>query len=225
MIRCEDISHSYGTAGARVPVLEGLDLRVSAGETCVLLGPSGSGKSTLLAILGCLLTPEKGTYQLAGTLVPFEEPERLANYRAEKLGFVFQHAQLLPFLDALSNVAIVAENQGRSRSEAFSSARALLDRVGLAAEGNRFPDQLSGGQRQRVAVARAMIHRPSVILADEPTASLDWNHGREVLTLFLERVKEDGGTLVVVTHDQRMVPHFDRAYELEQGRLVPAPSA
>lgn len=193
---------------------------MARGETCLLLGPSGSGKTTLLSILGCLLTPDSGEYWLDQQLVRFDAPHRLARLRAEKLGFVFQHSQLLPFLDVLSNVAIVAENLGSTRRDSFQRAEFICDRMGIFDCAKKLPSELSGGQRQRVAIARALIHHPGVILADEPTAALDWERGQDVIGLFVEEAKQGQCALIMVTHDTRLVPYFDRILHIENGNLI-----
>jgi len=218
-LSCRDVSMTYGSGELSEAVLEGVTLDVCAGEACVLLGPSGSGKTTLLSIIGCLLTPSGGELTLAGARVPFGEAERLGALRREKLGFVFQHAQLLPFLNAEQNVALVGENAGLTRAAAQARAAELLEHLGMAAARTKMPGQLSGGQRQRVAIARALVHRPPIVLADEPTAALDWQHGQTVAQLLVEQTRAAGAALVVVTHDQRLVPRFDRVFAMEQGRL------
>ena len=216
---CRELRMTYGTGELSEVVLEGVSLEVCTGEACVLLGPSGSGKTTLLSIIGCLLTPSGGELTLAGVRVPFGEAERLGALRREKLGFVFQHAQLLPFLNAEQNVALVGENAGLTRAAAQVRAAELLEHLGMEAARTKLPGQLSGGQRQRVAIARALVHRPPIVLADEPTAALDWQHGQTVAQLLVEQTRAAGAALVVVTHDQRLVPRFDRVFTMDQGRL------
>ena len=204
-LTCRNVSMTYGSGELSESVLEGVT--------------SGSGKTTLLSIIGCLLTPSGGDLTLAGVRVPFGEPERLGTLRREKLGFVFQHAQLLPFLNAEQNVALVGENSGLTHAAAQARAAELLAHLGMEAARTKLPGQLSGGQRQRVAIARALVHRPPIVLADEPTAALDWHHGQTVAQLLVEQTRAAGAALVVVTHDRRLVPRFDRVFAMDQGRL------
>ncbi len=218
-LSCLKLAKHYGEGDLTEPVLNDVTLHIQQGEACVLLGPSGSGKTTLLSILGCLLTPSGGELTLAGVRVPFGESERLGTLRREKLGFVFQHAQLLPFLNAEQNVALVGENAGLTRAAAQARAAELLAHLGMEAARTKLPGQLSGGQRQRVAIARALVHRPPIVLADEPTAALDWQHGQTVAQLLVEQTRAAGAALVVVTHDQRLVPRFDRVFTMDQGQL------
>lgn len=214
-LEVQGICKSYATE----PVLRGVDLTLPAAASALLLGPSGSGKSTLLAILGGMLTPNRGTVRVAGGPIPFDGGAALTELRRTLLGFVFQQAQLLPFLTAQENVEVVADNAGLPKAIGRSRTAALLDRLGLAEQARKLPGQLSGGQRQRVAIARALVHGPKVLLADEPTAALDWQHGSRAVDLLLEQSRESGTTVLVVTHDLRLVPRFARVYRLADGRL------
>lgn len=219
-LSCQCVSKSYGEGELAEMALSGASLEIRGGEACVLLGPSGSGKTTLLSILGCLLTPSSGTVAIGGVTVPFSEPKSLGALRRERLGFVFQHAQLLPFLSAEENVTVVAQNSGLSRRDAKERATELLFQLGMEKAFGKRPEELSGGQRQRVAIARALVHRPPVVLADEPTAALDWHHGGAVADLLVEHTRAAGAALLVVTHDRRLVPRFDRIFGMEEGYLA-----
>ncbi|HBJ85929.1 MAG TPA: hemin ABC transporter ATP-binding protein [Verrucomicrobiales bacterium] len=214
-----DLSKHYGSGEAEERVLEKVSLRLSEGEACVLLGPSGSGKTTLLSILGCLLTPSGGELRLLGQPVDFSRASSLPEWRRTTLGFVFQHAQLLPFVPVLGNLHLVGRNAGLDEETLTKRVDALLEQLGLAAMKHKKPGALSGGQRQRVAIARALLHRPAVLLADEPTAALDWHTGQVVADMLVEQSRNSGAALLVVTHDTRLVPKFDRVFHMENGSL------
>lgn len=218
-----DLVKTYGDGQLAETVLRGVSLDLHAGESCLLMGPSGSGKTTLLSHLGCLLTPTSGTLELDGRSVSFANPAELAEARRKSLGFVFQHAQLLPFLNVEENLALVASNAGMVRNEISERCEQLFGHLELESQRHKPPGKLSGGQRQRVAIARALMHSPSVVLADEPTAALDWSVGSKVVDLLIHEVREGGAALLVVTHDQRLVPMFDRLYRIEGGRLFEEP--
>ncbi len=204
-------------AGERV--FSDVDLTLHAGEVAVLLGPSGSGKSTLLSVLAGLLTPDAGSVWLDGEPVRFHDAGARTELRRTQLGFVFQQAQLLPFLSVAENLTLVAENAGLTRVHACTRAHDLLARVELTAHAEKRPGQLSGGQRQRVAIARALLHGPRLLLADEPTAALDWSHGSGVADLLIAEARAAGAALLVVTHDTRLLPRFDRVLRMENGAL------
>ena len=219
ILQGEQISKAYGSGELTETVLSGIDLQLHGGEACVLLGPSGSGKTTLLSILGCMLSPSKGQVKLAGEPIDFSNQAQLGEIRRTQLGFIFQHSQLLPFLTVLENIALIAQNAGHPKLAALENARHLLAHLGLDKAGNKFPSQLSGGQRQRAAIARAMVHKPLLVLADEPTAALDWHLGETVVEMLLTQTKATHTALVVVTHDQRLVPRFDRLFQMERGLI------
>jgi putative ABC transport system ATP-binding protein len=219
VLTCDNLHHAYGRGELAEPVLTGASASFSAGEACVLLGPSGSGKTTLLTVLGCMLRPTGGELMLCGEPVDWRSPERLTHIRRVKLGFVFQFAQLLPFLTVAENLEVVGRNSGFSAKVLARRIGDLLERLGITAMRYKKPDQLSGGQRQRVAIARAVLHRPAIILADEPTAALDWRHGEEAVRLLVDQAQADGAMLLAVTHDERLVPMFDRVFRIRDGRL------
>lgn len=218
-LSCMGLRHTYGQGEMAVPVLKGVDLEVQAGECAVLCGPSGSGKTTLLSIAGCLLTPDEGRLVIGGEEAGRSGPEKMVRLRREKIGFVFQHAHLLPFLSVWENLEIVGCNAGLGRDERERRISGLLVRLDMEAHRNKKAAVLSGGQRQRVAVARSLLHRPVVVLADEPTAALGWELGQVVVDLLTHHAKEEGAGLLVVTHDMRLLPKFDRVFEMEGGSV------
>ena len=214
---CQGISKDYGSGDIIERVLKRVDLQFFEGQASVLIGPSGSGKTTLLSILGCLLAPSEGQLVITGSTVDFADKSSLTEVRRQKLGFIFQHAQLLPFMTIEENLAIVGRNAGMDDADIQQRLDKLLDRLQVQPMRRKFPSQLSGGQRQRVAIARALLHRPSIVLADEPTAALDWNTGKTVVELLLEQARLEKAVLVVVTHDTRMLPLFDRILSMADG--------
>jgi putative ABC transport system ATP-binding protein len=218
----KNLMMTYGKGQTVQPVLSGASLRLGRGEACALLGPSGSGKTTLLSILGCLLTPTAGSLSILDRPVPWGAPRGLTRLRREVIGFVFQQSNLLPFLSVADNVRVVGRNSGvRGRDLEFRITE-LLDRLGIAAIAARRPAEVSTGQRQRAAIARALVHRPSVILADEPTAALDWDAGQTAVRLLADHARSSGAGLLVVTHDARLVDLFDQVFHIEHGKVVPA---
>lgn len=201
-------------------VLDGLEFLIGAGERFAITGPSGSGKSTLLNILGTLDRPSSGVVRIAGTDTAGLSDEALARLRGETIGFIFQLHHLLPQCSALENVLAPALARSQVNwAETEQRARDLLHRVGLADHLTKVPGQLSGGERQRVAVVRALINRPKLLLADEPTGALDEANARNLIDLLLEISESEGVSLVLVTHDAAVASRLDRAYELRGGTL------
>jgi putative ABC transport system ATP-binding protein len=219
LVECDRVSKVYGEGPVAEQALRETSLRLHGGETCVLLGPSGSGKTTLLSILGCLLSPSTGTLCIGGRPVDHDRPGDLTALRRRRIGFVFQHAQLLPFLSIEENIRLVGRNAGLSGPDLGARLGGLLERLGLAGLRHKRPDQASGGQRQRAAIARALIHRPALILADESTAALDGPTGETVVALLREQARREGALLVTVTHDTRLVPGFDRVLHMDSGKV------
>jgi ABC-type lipoprotein export system ATPase subunit len=219
VLQCEEVHHTYGRGEVAESVLLGVSAKFAAGEVCVMMGPSGSGKTTLLSILGCMLKPSAGKLKLCGESVDWGFRRRLTHFRRIHLGFVFQQAQLLPFLTVAENLEVVGRNAGLSPKALADRIEELLERLGIAALRHKKPDHLSGGQRQRVAIARAVLHRPSILLADEPTGALDWHHGQEAVRLLVEQAQAEGAMLLTVTHDTRLLPMFGRVLRIEGGRL------
>lgn len=220
-LRTRDLTKQYGTGEGAFLALRGISLDVPKGEVLFVTGPSGSGKTTLLSILGCVLSPTNGTAEVLGVDVGAAAERELADLRLHNIGFIFQGHNLIASLDALYNVRLPLMLRGIPMAEAERMAREELERVGLGAKLDRLPRDLSGGQRQRVAVARATAGRTPLLLADEPTASLDASAGRDVMMLMTELARERGVTVLVVTHDSRIYSFADRIVSIEDGRLVP----
>jgi lipoprotein-releasing system ATP-binding protein len=219
-LHVEHLGKDYSTRSGPLVVLRDLNLELHDGEALAVMGPSGSGKSTLLHVLGTLDRPTTGAVRLDGK-DPFALPEReLADFRNRHVGFVFQDHYLLPQCTVLENV-LIPTLVGRDDKEAVKAwARQLLDRVGLSSRLDHRPAELSGGERQRVAVARALIHKPALLLADEPTGNLDRRTARAVGQLLLELHREQGNVLVIVTHSQELADAFPRTLLMEDGTLV-----
>jgi putative ABC transport system ATP-binding protein len=212
----------YGQGQTEVIAIDNVTLSVAQGEVVALLGPSGAGKSTLLTAMALINPPKSGRIIIGGELVMDGEDAKidLRKFRRQHLGFVFQKANLIPFLTALENVQVAMEINDMPARAAKQRAMYLLDHLGIADRANNLPDALSGGQQQRVAVARALANQPNLILADEPTAALDSQRGRQVMELFSQVAHESGAGVIVVTHDTRALDVFDRIIEMEDGRLL-----
>lgn len=218
LIKITDIKRDFVLGNEIVYVLKGIDLEISKGEYVALMGPSGSGKSTLMNLLGCLDTPTSGTYILNGKDVSQMRDDELAEIRNKEIGFVFQTFNLLPRTNALDNVALPMIYAGYSKSERRARAQQVLTQVGLSDRMDHQPNQLSGGQRQRVAVARALVNRPSIILADEPTGNLDSKTSEEIMAL-LEEIHKNGNTIIVVTHEEEIAAHAKRIIRMRDGMI------
>jgi len=202
-----------------VHALRGVDLRIDRNEYVAIMGPSGSGKSTLMNLIGCLDTPSKGRYWLNGQLVSELDDDELARIRNKEIGFVFQTFNLLARATALHNVELPLIYNGTPSAERIQRSKQVLADVGLEARMNHKPNELSGGQRQRVAVARALVNRPSIILADEPTGNLDSKTGLEIMGLF-DQLHANGNTIVVVTHEQDIAEFAHRVVHLRDGEIA-----
>jgi putative ABC transport system ATP-binding protein len=209
--------YAPGTA-AQVVALKGVELCIARGEFVAIMGASGSGKSTLMNLLGCLDSPTSGRYLCDGIDVARLDAEQRAELRREKIGFVFQGLNLLPRMSAMENVAMPMAYARVPKEERAGRAREALAAVGLADRADSRPSQLSGGQQQRVAIARAMINQPAILLADEPTGSLDSRTGEEILALF-SRLQADGHTVVLITHDPGVAGHAGREFVMHDGEL------
>lgn len=221
MISLTNIHKSYYMGDVTVPVLNGIDLEIKAGEFSAIMGPSGSGKTTLLNIIGCLDFIDQGSYQLSQQIIDTHDDNQMATIRSKHIGFVFQLFNLLPRISALRNVELPMIYANIPRAERYDLAMAVLERVGLADRANHVPTQLSGGQQQRVAIARALVNQPALIVADEPTGSLDSVNGREIMQLF-EELNDDGVTIVMVTHEQDIAAYAKRRIQLLDGRIASA---
>lgn len=217
------VTKTYGSGAVAYQALRGVDFEARAGEFVMLNGPSGSGKTTLLSILGCVLTPTSGDVRLFGEAISGRKESALPRLRLAYIGFIFQGHNLIASLDARDNVALPMRMRGHGVREANREAERLLERVGLGDKVDRQSKELSGGQRQRVAIARALAGSPPIILADEPTASLDAETGASVTGLLKEMAREAGHTVVVVTHDNRIFHLADRIVHIEDGRIVDHP--
>ena len=219
MIHLHDIHKSFGP----LEVLKGIDLHIGREEVVSIVGPSGAGKTTLLQIMGTLYRPDRGTIEIAGTDVSRLSGNALSKFRCEHLGFIFQFHQLLPEFTALENVMIPAMIAHRSKSEAKGRALELLQFMGLADRAEHKPAELSGGEKQRVAVARALMNKPDVVLADEPSGSLDSHNKQELHNLFFQLREKMGQTFVIVTHDEELARTTDRTIHIVDGIISPNP--
>lgn len=216
LIKVRDLAKIYQIGTQEVQALRSIDLDIHKNEYVALMGPSGSGKSTLMNILGCLDTPTRGTYFLNGQDVSKKEDDELAEVRNREIGFVFQTFNLLPRYSSLENVALPLIYKGVGKTERLERAREVLTQVGLGDRMDHKPNELSGGQRQRVAVARALVNKPSIILADEPTGNLDTKTSYEIMAL-LDDIHRLGNTIILVTHEEDIALRAKRIVRLRDG--------
>jgi putative ABC transport system ATP-binding protein len=219
LIRFHKISRRYQMGTETIHALREVSLEIERGEYVAIMGPSGSGKSTLMNLIGCLDTPTGGDYELNGVQVSQMDDNQLAEIRNKEIGFIFQTFNLLPRSDALRNVELPLIYSGMPAEERRQVALEALRNVGLADRIHHRPNELSGGQRQRVAVARALVNRPSILLADEPTGNLDTKTGTEILALFSE-LSRQGHTLIVVTHEEDVAKHARRIVRIRDGLIA-----
>lgn len=228
LLRVNDVRKVYGSGHTEVVAVSDATMAVDQGEFVALLGPSGSGKTTLISIIGGLLAPSEGTVHVGDVDVSTMSRKELTAFRAQRVGFVFQSANLVPFLTARENLLFVSSLvKDISKKQAQQRADQLLTELGLADRAKNLPEQLSGGERQRVAIGRALMNDPDLVLVDEPTAALDTAMGRQVVELLRREIKARGKTGIMVTHDLRMVEYTDRVFEILDGHLthVEQPSA
>jgi len=219
LLRLRGVTKIYEPDGQEVVGLEGVDLDIHSGDFLAVMGPSGSGKSTLMHIIGCLDIPTSGSYEIKGIPVSRLSPEELARLRNREIGFVFQVFHLLPRYTALRNVELPLLYAGVGREERTGKALEALRAVGLEDRRNHLSNQLSGGQKQKVAIARALVNRPSLLLADEPTGNLDTKSGDELMEI-LTRLNGEGTTIVLVTHNQAIARRAKKVVYIIDGRLV-----
>lgn len=219
VISVENLSKTYGEGESAVTAIKEATFEIYAGETVALLGPSGSGKTTLITMIGCITEPTTGKLTLDGELM-YDKQWKIndtGRIRREKIGFIFQAHNLIPFLNVLENVTLVPQMNGVKSDEANQTAKELLEYLGVSDKLTKMPSQLSGGQSQRIAIARSLSNKPKVILADEPTAALDGERALSVMQLLRKLAHEQDVAIIVVTHDERMLPLFDRILRVEDG--------
>ena len=219
-LEVRDVIKTFDSDSGPINAVDGVSFDVKHGEFVALVGPSGSGKTTMLSILAALLTPSSGKVMIDGQdLAKMAEAQRVA-LRRQKIGFTFQSNNLIPFLSAAENVEFMLRLNGRLDKAGKLRSRELLSRLGLSDRLNNLPNQMSGGQQQRVAIARALIHAPTLVLADEPTASLDTERAFQVVETFSALIHENNRAGIIVTHDLRMVKYVDRVLQMRDGKLV-----
>ena len=210
----------YREGTIEIPAVQEVSLTAEPGEVLAILGPSGSGKTTLLSMLGCMLRPNFGTITIHGERVSDLDEHRLPWVRRRYVGFIFQSFNLFSALSAAENVEVVLQLKGVDRRRRRQEAHELLESVGLGARADHLPRDMSGGERQRVSIARALAGDPPLIMADEPTANLDWKNGEQVMKLLHGVTRSEGRTVIIVTHDHRVMPYIDRSVRIEDGRLA-----
>lgn len=219
MIQMQEIQRVYNTGKVKVNALKGVNLTIQEGEFVAIMGPSGSGKSTLMNILGCLDKPTGGQYLLAGENIGTMDDDDLAEIRNRRVGFIFQNFNLLPYATAFENVELPMIFAGVGTRERRKRVVELLELVGLGERMDHKPNELSGGQQQRVAIARSLVNRPSIIMADEPTGNLDSNSSEEIMNIFVD-LWEKGNTILMITHDPNVTRYCERVIKLVDGQIA-----
>ncbi|PFV78446.1 hemin ABC transporter ATP-binding protein [Bacillus sp. AFS059628] len=220
LLKLDKVSKVYGEGNTEVTALHPMSLDVKAGEFIGIVGPSGSGKSTLLSIAGALLSPSKGDIYIREQNITKLSEKEMTDIRLKKIGFIFQFANLVPYLNVKEQLFYIAKLKKENKQESEKRADHLLAAFGLGERKNHYPNQLSGGEKQRVAIARAFMNNPDLILADEPTASLDSKRAREVVEMMKREVKESQKAAIMITHDERMLDVCDRILTLRDGKLI-----
>ncbi|MDM5235027.1 ABC transporter ATP-binding protein [Bacillus cereus] len=220
LLKLDKVSKVYGEGNTEVTALHPMSLDVKAGEFIGIVGPSGSGKSTLLSIAGALLSPSKGDIYIREQNITKLSEKEMTDIRLKKIGFIFQFANLVPYLNVKEQLLYIAKLKKDNKQESEKRADHLLAAFGLGERKNHYPNQLSGGEKQRVAIARAFMNNPDLILADEPTASLDSKRAREVVEMMKREVKESQKAAIMITHDERMLDVCDRILTLRDGQLI-----
>lgn len=220
LLKLDKVSKVYGEGNTEVTALHPMSLNVKAGEFIGIVGPSGSGKSTLLSIAGALLSPSKGDIYIREQNITKLSEKEMTDIRLKKIGFIFQFANLVPYLNVKEQLLYIAKLKKENKQESEKRADHLLAVFGLGERKNHYPNQLSGGEKQRVAIARAFMNNPDLILADEPTASLDSKRAREVVEMMKREVKESQKAAIMITHDERMLDVCDRILTLRDGKLI-----
>ena len=220
VLEATDVVKVLGSGAGEVRALKGVSLSLAPGELTLLMGPSGSGKTTLLSVLGCMMTPTKGSVRICGHSTKGAGPEELAKLRRDHIGYVFQSYHLFPTLNALDNVRLALDVRGEHGPAAVARAKGALATVGLAHKLKSYPRQLSGGEQQRVAIARAIVGKAAAILADEPTAALDSQNGHAIMEVLARIAEDPNRAVLVVTHDPRIVPFAKRIVRIEDGCIV-----
>ena len=216
----KNVSKVYKEGDSQIIALDQVSMEVASGEFVAIIGPSGSGKSTFLSIAGALLKPSQGEVKIDNKNIATLKDKELSNLRLHEVGFILQTSNLVPYLNVLDNLLLLKKMSGKVTKQDGAFAKQLLTELGLKNKFGKFPNELSGGERQRVAIARAFMNDSSLILADEPTASLDTNRAIEVVSLISKEVKARGKAAIMVTHDERMLAYCDRVYRMEDGKLT-----
>lgn len=219
VLNASQVTKIYKSGPIQVTAVDSVNLSVKKGEFVALVGPSGSGKTTMLAMLAALLNPSQGEVSIDGTNLATLKDHQKVQFRRERIGFTFQANNLVPYLTALENVEMMLRLNGAYSSQSREYARELLYRLGLEERQNNLPSQLSGGQKQRVAIARSLVHNPSLVLADEPTASLDTERAYQVVKIFSDLIHEQNKAGIIVTHDLRMCIYVDKVIQMMDGKV------
>lgn len=219
-VRCRELIKSFTGAGATVHALRGIDLDVPRGGMTMLVGPSGCGKTTLISVIAGILTPDGGECVVLGTELSTLHGQRLLDFRGRSIGFIFQQFHLVPTLTVIENVTIPLIINGTPTARARAAAAEIIAEVGLGDRGRELPGVLSGGEQQRVAIARALVHSPALVVCDEPTSALDHESGQMIMALLRRFVSLRQATIIIVTHDDRILPFADRIARMDDGRIV-----